>query len=194
MGKWPVQMCFPNGTRSLFISTQYLRGSFSSRARIVPSGDKAEMYPHLFVATRSQRVTNHPGTRRMSRSARTATVHPRLLWTVVVPHRTLGIRSRCLCAGHCRRENGVAAPAPRQVRGALTQSKWPRCKAPSAICFVQPPATSKLASKQQLASDQQPAGAVNPRPSASSTSPRGSAAHPSSSCRAPAPRSCRARH
>lgn len=42
-GNRPVQMCLPNGTSSRLVSTQYSRGSFSSRARIVPSGDKAEM-------------------------------------------------------------------------------------------------------------------------------------------------------
>jgi hypothetical protein len=41
-------MCFPNGTSSRLISIQYLRGSFASSARIVPSGDEAEMYPQAF--------------------------------------------------------------------------------------------------------------------------------------------------
>ena len=42
-GSRPVQMCFPNGTSRRLISIQYFRGSFSSSARIVPSGDEAKM-------------------------------------------------------------------------------------------------------------------------------------------------------
>ena len=46
---WPVQMCFPNGTSSRLISIQYVRGSFSSSARIVSSGDRVATCPRGLI-------------------------------------------------------------------------------------------------------------------------------------------------
>src|SRR5438876_2595256 len=48
-GRLPVHTCFPNGTSSRLISTQYLRGSRSSSTRRVASGEGAVTKPHLLV-------------------------------------------------------------------------------------------------------------------------------------------------